>query len=104
MCVNRPPAQPVMNTHTESEDHPWIINIGDHPKRTESPEYKVARKLMIQIVSSIKEFFFGAAPYQDHHGGGLWLKDSQGWFLVKNIAGIEWSAQFCADPVKVDQL
>ncbi len=41
---------------------------------------------------------------QDHHGGGLWLKDDQGWFLVKNTAGIEWSAQFCADPTKVDQL
>ena len=33
-----------------------------------------------------------------------WLKDEQGWFLLKNLAGIEWSAQFCADPKKVDAL
>jgi hypothetical protein len=41
---------------------------------------------------------------QDHHGGSLWVKDAQGWFLLLNLAGIEWSAQFCADPAKVDQL
>src|SRR5712692_9397866 len=35
---------------------------------------------------------------------GLWLKDAAGWFLVRNLCGIEWSAQFCADPAKVDQL
>jgi hypothetical protein len=34
----------------------------------------------------------------------LWLKDEDGWFIVRNVAGIEWSAQFCADPEKVDQL
>jgi hypothetical protein len=32
----------------------------------------------------------------------LWLKDAQGWFLVRNLVGMEWSSQFCADPAKVD--
>jgi hypothetical protein len=51
------------------------------------------------------DFFLGkVTPYQDHHGGGLWVKDDQGWMLLKNLAGMEWSQQFCADPKKVDQL
>ena len=28
-----------------------------------------------------------AGAYQDHHGGALWLQDSQGWFLVRNQGG-----------------
>jgi Family of unknown function (DUF6424) len=32
-------------------------------------------------------------PYENHHGGGLWLKDAQGWFLVRNLVGLEWSSQ-----------
>jgi hypothetical protein len=39
-----------------------------------------------------------------HHGGSLWLLDDAGWFMVQNEAGIEWSAQFCCDPTRVDQL
>ena len=59
---------------------------------------------MNEIAHGISPFFYGAPSYEDHHGGGLWLKDDDGWFLVRNVAGIEWSAQFCADPAKVDQL
>ena len=47
---------------------------------------------------------YGPGPFQDHHGSALWLQDSQGWFMVRNLAGIEWSAQFCAEPAKVDLL
>jgi hypothetical protein len=39
-----------------------------------------------------------------HHGGSLWLFDDEGWFLVQNEAGIEWSAQFCTDPARADAL
>ena len=39
-----------------------------------------------------------------HHGGSLWLLDYDGWFMVQNEAGIEWSAQFCTDPAKADAL
>jgi hypothetical protein len=59
---------------------------------------------MHELVDTVDDFFLGSEPYEDHHGGGLWLKDDDGWFLVRNLVGIEWSAQFCADPSKVDKL
>ena len=90
--------------HTQREDHPWEINIPDHAQRKDSPAYLVARKVMNGLVKPIKDFYLGDGPYQDHHGGGLWVKDEDGWLLVKNLAGIEWSQQFCADPAKVDLL
>lgn len=94
--------------HTEHEDHGWSIDIPDHPKRADSPEYVQSRAKMNAIAreaaSSADGLIYGGPPYQDHHGGGLWLKDEIGWFLVRNLAGMEWSAQFAADPAKVDQL
>lgn len=88
--------------HTEHEDHGWDIYIPDHPPRSDSPEYVASRAKLHELTGD--GTFYGAPPIQDHHGGGLWLKDSGGWFFVRNLAGIEWSAQFCADPAKVDQL
>src|SRR2546423_6826843 len=94
--------------HTESEDHPWTIAIPDHVGRTDSPEYVKSRAKMNEIARDIAGkpggLFFGSAPWQDHHGGALLLKDDQGWFMVKNLVGMEWSSQFCADPAKVDKL
>jgi hypothetical protein len=90
--------------HSESEKHPWSINVPDHPLRADSPEYVAARNQMNEIAAGATGLIYGSAPFQDHHGGALWLKDDQGWFLVRNLAGIEWSAQFCADPAKVDLL
>jgi len=90
--------------HSESETHPWTIEVGNHPTRTDSPEYVAAKKQMNEIAAGSTGLIYGQPPYQDHHGGALWLKDAQGWFLVRNLAGIEWSAQFCADPAKVDLL
>ena len=90
-------------SHPESEDHPWTINIGNHPQRKDAPAYVKARKIMLQIAPQTG-WFLGGGPYQDHHGGALWVKDEQGWFMLKNLAGIEWSAQFAADPSKVDKL
>jgi hypothetical protein len=95
---------PTPGTHPEHEDRPWTIQIPDHHKRTETAEYKQARKVMRQLVDSVEGFAYGEEPVEDHHGGGLWLKDDAGWFLVRNLMGIEWSAQFCADPAKVDLL
>ncbi len=91
-------------THTEHESLAWTRRIPDHPPRTNSKAYVASRKLMIKLARSVTDFFYGAEPYEDHHGGGLWLKDADGWFVVRNIAGVEWSAQFCADPAKVDVL
>jgi hypothetical protein len=97
-------AAPGAGTHTEHEDMPWTINIPDHPARSDSPEYVKSRAFMNQTAREIADFYYGNAPYQDHHGGGLWLKDATGWFMVKNVAGMEWSSQFCADPARVDML
>lgn len=89
--------------HTESEDHPWVRNVAGHPARTDSPEYVDARKLMNAIAAQAGEpFIFGAAPWQDHHGGGVWLAKGRTVFIVKLPAGIEWSMQFCLDFEKVD--
>jgi len=30
-------------THTEAEDHPWLVNIGDHAKRADTPLYGRSR-------------------------------------------------------------
>ena len=81
--------------HGESETHGWGINVPNHPTRADSPEYVAARNKMNQIAGQAAGMIYGQGPYQDHHGGALWLQDSQGWFLVRNQAGIEWSAQFC---------
>jgi hypothetical protein len=94
--------------HTEHEDHGWTVEIPDHPRRADSPEYVQSRKRMNDLAreafSSPDGLLYGDAPYQDHHGGGLWLKDGGGWFLVRNLAGMEWSSQFCASPERVDLL
>ena len=66
--------------------------------------YVKSRARKNEIAHGISPFFYGPPSYEDHHGGGLWLKDDEGWFLVRNVVGIEWSAQFCADPAKIDQL
>jgi len=92
------------SSHTEREDQPWDINIPNHPPRSDSPEYVKSRTRMNALASGVAGFFYGATPFEDHHGGGLWLKDASGWFMVRNLAGMEWSSQFCADPRKVDQL
>jgi hypothetical protein len=99
--------------HTEHGNHPWTRMIPHHPPRKDTPTFVASRKLMNRLVRTIKDFFYdteqtvdaaGHRHYEDHHGGGLWLKDDQGWFMIRNMVGIEWSAQFCADPAKVDEL
>jgi hypothetical protein len=41
-----------------------------------------SRTTMNQMATQATGLVYGPAPYEDHHGGGLWLKDAQGWFLV----------------------
>jgi hypothetical protein len=97
-------AAPAPGTHAESEHFAWTIQIPDHHDRKDSPEYIASRAKMHELVDSVDDFTYGGEPFEDHHGGGLWVKDQDGWFMVRNLAGIEWSAQFCADPEKVDIL
>ena len=92
------------SVHPESESHGWTIDVGNHPARQDSPEYVAARGKMNQLAAQATGLIYGQGPFQDHHGGALWLQDSQGWFMVRNQAGVEWSAQFCADPAKIDLL
>lgn len=95
---------PTDGTLVERENHPWARNIPGHPRRTDSAGYRRSRSRMVAIAEAIDDLMYGRPPYQDHHGGGLWLKDEDGWFLVRNLVGMEWSSQFCADPAKVDAL
>ena len=90
--------------HSESETHPWSIQVPNHPVRSDSPEYVAARQKMNEIAAGATGLIYGSPPFQDHHGGALWLKDDQGWFLVRNLVGVEWSSQFCAAPEKIDLL
>jgi hypothetical protein len=90
--------------HQQGEDTPWSVNVPDHPRRTSSRGYLAAKARTATLAASADPPPYGPPPFHDHHGGGLWLKDADGWFLVRNLAGVEWSAQFCADPALVDRL
>src|SRR5712691_2177559 len=106
MAAGTPPGSPARpsaaGTHTESENVPWIISIPDHPKRTDSPAFIAARAFAHKILDTLEGLPYGPGPCQMHHGGSLWTHDDQGWFLVLNTLGSEWSAQFCADPSRVE--
>jgi hypothetical protein len=95
--------------HTLKEDNPWEIDYAGHEPRADSPLYVKSRKLLTEIANSTSahggpEWFYGPGPWEDHHGGGLWVHDGNGWFFLKNYAGMEWASQFCADPKKVEVL
>jgi len=94
------------NTHAEHEDEPWGIQLPDHAQRADSPGFRASKELAKKVVATlgVSQEFYGSAALQMHHGGSLWVLDGAGWFMVQNEAGIEWSAQFCADPARVDAL
>jgi uncharacterized protein DUF6424 len=91
-------------THPEHEDFPWTIAVVDHAPRKETPEYVASRALMKKIIDQVADWVWEPGPYEDHHGGSVWVKDEDGWLFMQLPLGIEWSAQFCADPKKVDKL
>ena len=92
-------------THTRGESHPWEINIPDHAGRKDSSTFRSAKRVAKKIMATLdgKEPF-GPGPWQMHHGGSLWVYTGDEWRLFLNTVGIEWSAQFCADPAKVERL
>jgi len=100
----RAPAHDAGKLHDVTAGRPVTYKTNGHPPRADSPTYRVSRVALKKIVASMKDWYFKGRDYQDHHGGGLWLHDGAGWFFVRNLVGIEWSAQFCADPKKVDAL
>jgi hypothetical protein len=92
-------------SHTHGETLPWEINIPDHAGRTESAGFRSAKRLAKKIVASLSgEEPFGSGPWHMHHGGSIWVFMDGTWRLFLNTVGIEWSAQFCADPEKVERL
>jgi hypothetical protein len=91
-------------SHPEKEDFPWDIAVVDHPPRRDSALYTRSRKLMNKLAATLDTWAYGPGPYEDHHGGGLWVKDDTGWLCLQLPLGVEWSAQFCADPAKLDAL
>jgi hypothetical protein len=90
--------------HHVTAGQPITYETSGHPPRGDSPTYRRSRIALKKIVKSVTGWYFAGRDYQDHHGGGLWLHDGQGWFFVRNYVGIEWSGQFCADPRKIDAL
>jgi hypothetical protein len=58
-----------------------------HPPRADSPQYAKSRAALKKIASAVPDWYYAHEdePYQDHHGGGLWLHDDQGWFFVRNL-------------------
>ncbi|MFH0518969.1 DUF6424 family protein [Streptomyces sp. M41] len=93
---------------TRKENHPWEIQVVKHPKREESSHFraakKTAKKILGEIAADGDELPYGAGPWEMHHGGSLWVRADSGWRMYRARVGIEWSAQFCADPAKVDRL
>lgn len=84
-------------------------NVEGHVARTDSPEFRAARDTLHGILAEIrrdtgKPFYYGDGQIQAHHGGSIWVHDGTTWRMFQNLAGIEWCAQFCADPAKVDVL
>jgi hypothetical protein len=96
----------VESDHNVTAGEPVTYKTSGHPPRADSDTYVQSRAALKKIATTLQGWYFAHAdePYQDHHGGGLWVYDDQGWFFVRNLVGIEWSGQFCADPKKVDLL
>ncbi|MEU6604376.1 DUF6424 family protein [Streptomyces shenzhenensis] len=95
----------------EAESHPWQIRLVEHPKRFESSYFRAAKKTARKILDEMSdaELPYGPRPagsehWEMHHGGSLWLRGERGWLMYRARVGIEWSMQFCAEPVKVDRL
>lgn len=95
-------------TPLERETYGWSRSIPDHPQRTDSPEYVRSRKQMVALAARMQVRFYGTGPCADHHGGGLWAFEGDDpnapTFMIRNLCGIEWSAQFGAAPERVDLL
>jgi hypothetical protein len=97
----------VSTLHQIKVGEPLIENVEGHAARTDSPEFKLARATLRKIMALLTRDPYGTGPPQAHHGGSIWVHGGgapDDWHLVLNWAGIEWSAQFCCDPAKVEQL
>jgi hypothetical protein len=101
----------VPGTHVEHEVDDWSEAIPDHPKRAGSKAFLRAKATAHKILAEAGTGSLAAAMAgpvsehpQAHHAGSLWVHDGAGWLLYLNPAGLEWSAQWCAEPARVDTL
>lgn len=94
-----PPSMPQADTAAEAES----LADEQHFEWEEHPGYVTSQRKVYELAGQAG-LTHGTGPYPSLHYGSLWLRDEHGWFRVRNLAGIEWSAQFCADPAKVDLL
>lgn len=97
------------STHVVHEDNPWSEKIPDHGGRVETKAFGQAKRTLHKLIVLLKGFGFyfvkpGPGNVQAHHGGSIWLLDQAGWFLVLNMAGVEYSGQFLSDPARVEML
>ncbi|HEY2301034.1 MAG TPA: DUF6424 family protein [Acidimicrobiales bacterium] len=103
MAIN-PPDASVSVLHQIKVGETLQENIDGHAARTDSPQFVAARATVQKIVGTLNPNPYGPPPIQAHHGGSIWVHNGDGWLLMLNWAGIEWSAQFCCDPARVEAL
>jgi hypothetical protein len=94
----------IMGLHQIKVGLTATANVDGHAARVDSPEFSSARSALHAILKETGSFFYGDGQIQAHHGGSIWVHDGNTWRMYQNLAGIEWSGQFCADPAKVDIL
>ena len=94
----------ISKLHTIRAGETITANVEGHAARADSQEFINSRATLHKILKEAGTFYYGPEPVQAHHGGSLWVHDGTTWRMYQNLAGIEWSGQFCADPKKVDVL
>ena len=94
----------ISKLHTVRAGETITENVEGHAARADSPEFQRSRATLHKILKETGSFYYGPEPVQAHHGGSIWVHDGTTWRMYQNLAGIEWSGQFCADPKKVDLL
>lgn len=91
------------------------VEVADHPKRTDSPAYLAARRMLMNtrrggcvVCGGVPDMSHpemtavaDAHGLEDHHGGGIYVKDV---LVAFNLFPMEWSQGWGADPVLVQEL
>src|SRR5262245_3924135 len=63
----------VEKLHTIVVGQPLHQNVEGHTARTDSPEFKRARKTLHAIIATLTPNPFGEGSIQAHHGGSIWV-------------------------------
>lgn len=107
-----PPSPAVPGEHAESVGEAAHLYTEAHPTRTDSPAYVASRKWLMEqaaggciVCHGPGDLSHPEAPadshgLEDHHGGGLYLKDVLVGF---NLFGLEWSLGWAADAKLVNE-